>query len=75
MAAFCPEKGFTMPKDPHTTPIDVVTEGGEILLDGPNGLAESFTPKAARQSANRLRKAAREADNRHVETAEPDPEP
>ncbi|WP_170318354.1 hypothetical protein [Sphingomonas sp. PAMC 26621] len=52
-----------MPKDPHSKPMDVVAEGGEVLLDGPEGLAESFTPDAARKSAERLREAARDAES------------
>ncbi len=51
-----------MPKDPHNKPMDVASEGGEVLLNGPDGIAESFTPDAARKSADRMRDAARDAD-------------
>lgn len=61
-----------MPKVPHAKPIDVSTEGGEVLLDGPEGLAESLTPDAARKSADRLREAARDADAGSA--ADPEPE-
>jgi hypothetical protein len=49
-------------KNPHDKPIDAVEEDGEILLDGPEGMAESFTPDAAKQSAEHIAKAVEEAD-------------
>lgn len=54
-----------MARLPCDIPIESVAEHGEVLLDGPDGLAASLTPDAARQSAKLLAKAA--------ETAERDP--
>ena len=54
-----------MARLPSDTPIESAAEQGEVLLDGPDGLAASLTPDAARRSAKRLAKAA--------ETAERDP--
>lgn len=47
---------------PHDTPIDAAAEHGEVLLDGPDGLATSLTPEAARRSATRIAKAAERAE-------------
>ncbi len=43
------------------TPTRAVAAEGMVLVDGPNGIAISLTPDAARRSARRLRVAAREA--------------
>lgn len=47
---------------PHDTPTTATAEEGEVMLDGPDGLAISMTPKAASHSADALAAAAREAD-------------
>lgn len=52
-----------MPKDPNDKPIKASAEHGEVLLDGPGGLAESLTPGAARRSADHLNAAAQDADD------------
>ncbi|WP_029625418.1 hypothetical protein [Sphingomonas sp. PAMC 26605] len=54
-----------MARLPCDIPIEATAEHGEVLLDGPDGLAASLTPAAARQSAKRMAKAA--------DTAERDP--
>lgn len=46
---------------PHDTPTHATAEQGEVMLDGPNGVALSMTPAAARKSADHLRAAADEA--------------
>ncbi|MET3826001.1 MULTISPECIES: hypothetical protein [Sphingomonas] len=51
-----------MPKNPHDKPIEAVAENGEILMDGPEGMAESFTPSAAKRSAEHIAKAVAEID-------------
>jgi hypothetical protein len=53
-----------MSKTPSDTPIRVAAERGEVLLDGPDGLATSLTPQAAKQSAEHLHRAADLADRR-----------
>jgi hypothetical protein len=47
---------------PCDTPIESAAEHGEVLLDGPNGLAASLTPDAARKSAKKMTKAADAAE-------------
>ena len=56
-----------MAKNPHDKPIDAVEEEGEILLDGPEGMAESFTPDAAKRSAEHIVKAVEEADAKNAD--------
>lgn len=50
-----------MSNKPHDTPTKATAEGGEVMLDGPAGLAMSFTPHAAAKSAAALAKAATKA--------------
>ena len=46
---------------PLDTPSEVTAENGEVLVDGPDGLAYSMTPDAAAETSDRLLKAAAEA--------------
>lgn len=57
-----------MARLPHDTPIHAAAEHGEVVLDGPDGLATSLTPAAARKSADHLHRAA------DIATAQPDAE-
>lgn len=50
-----------MPCKPRDEPIHAAAEHGEVLLDGPDGLATSLTPRAARRSARAIATAARHA--------------
>lgn len=50
-----------MPTRAHDVPTTVTVEEGEVMLDGPDGLAVSFTPDAASKSATALAEAAIEA--------------
>lgn len=50
-----------MSRQVHDTPTDATAEAGEVMLDGPDGIAVSMTPGAARKSADCLRAAADEA--------------
>ncbi len=47
-----------MPREPYDEPIHAAAEHGEVVLEGPDGLATSLTPRAARQSAKDIHKAA-----------------
>ncbi|GGO94204.1 hypothetical protein [Stakelama pacifica] len=47
---------------PHNQPLSAVAEKGQVLLDGPRGVAISLTPDAARQTATALQNAADEAE-------------
>lgn len=42
----------------------VTVEGGEVMIDGPNGIALSLTPRAAREMGRRLIAAADRAVER-----------
>lgn len=56
-------------RQPLADPMKAVAEQGQVLIDGPDGLAAAFTPGAARKSASALTDAANEADEQ-----EPDPQ-
>lgn len=47
-----------MARLPYDTPILAAAEHGEVVLDGPDGLATSLTPDAARRSARQFNRAA-----------------
>ena len=57
-----------MSKAPYDTPIHAAAEHGEVVLEGPDGLATSLTPHAARKSAKHLKAAAK------IAAREPDAE-
>jgi hypothetical protein len=42
------------PPKPHDKPSRVAAEEGEVLIDGPNGIALSLTPEAAEETSQRL---------------------
>lgn len=44
-------------RDPYDEPSDVVAEQGEVLVEGPDGVAVSMTPAAALETSDRLLKA------------------
>ena len=50
-----------MENKPHDTPSEVDAEEGEVLMDGPNGVAVSFTPEAASETSDRLLHGAAKA--------------
>ena len=45
----------------HSDPSDVVAEQGDIIVEGPDGVAVTFTPDAAEETGRRLIEAASEA--------------
>jgi hypothetical protein len=47
----------------ETSPGVVSVEKGEVLLDGPDGVAVAMTPEAAAETGRRLIAAAQEAAN------------
>jgi len=47
-----------MSRTPHDTPTTASAEEGEVMLDGPDGLAVSLTPEAAKASAEAIADAA-----------------
>ena len=46
---------------PHDTPSDVSAQEGEVLVEGPDGVAVSLTPDAAIETADRLHSAGAQA--------------
>lgn len=52
-----------MARLPYDVPIHAAAEQGEVVLDGPEGLATSLTPAAAKQSARDIAAAARIAES------------
>ena len=51
-----------MTREVYDQPSEVSAEQGEVIVDGPDGVAVSLTPAAAREIAGRLQKAADEAE-------------
>lgn len=45
----------------YSTPSDVTSDGDQVHLDGPDGVAVSLTPDAALKTANRIDEAALDA--------------
>ena len=50
-----------MENKPHDTPSEVDAEEGEVLVDGPDGIAVSLTPEAASETSHRLLHGAAKA--------------
>ncbi len=45
----------------HGEPSDVVAEQGDVIVEGPDGVAVTLTPDAAEETGRRMMKAAAEA--------------
>lgn len=45
----------------HGQPSDVVAEEGDVIVEGPDGVAVTLTPDAAEETARRMMAAADEA--------------
>ena len=50
----------------HDTPSDVTAEDGEVMVDGPGGVAVSLTPDAASETSERLLYGAATAQGQRV---------
>ena len=50
----------------HDTPSEVNAEEGEVLVDGPDGVAVSFTPEAAAETSDRLLTGAAKARGQQI---------
>lgn len=55
-------------RKPLAEPTAATAEAGEVMLDGPGGLALSLTPDAAHRSARSISAAAKEADRQISES-------
>ena len=51
----------------HDTPSEINAEDGEVLVDGPDGVAFSFTPDAAIETSERLFEGGLAAQGQRVE--------
>lgn len=51
---------------PSDTPMKVITEAGEVIVDGGNGIVASFTPAAAEATSDRFLDAAAEAQGQTI---------
>lgn len=49
------------PRSGYASPSDVSAEQGEVILEGPDGVAVTLTPDAAEETARRMLDAAAEA--------------
>lgn len=58
----------------HDRPSQVAAEQGEVLVDGPGGVAMAMTPAAAEETARRLLDAASMARAQGVARNRPRPE-
>ena len=61
-----------MDKRLHDEASDVSSEGGQVLVDGPDGVAVALTPDAAEETSRRLKEGARKA--RKEDSADADEE-
>jgi hypothetical protein len=52
----------------HDTPSDVDSEEGEVIVEGPDGVAVSFTPDAAVETSDRLLNGGMKANGQLVQT-------
>lgn len=60
-----------MTKQPEKQPAQVTAERGEVMMDGPDGIAISLTPEAAHRTAQALHTAAGEAKQQRSPTIPP----
>lgn len=56
-----------MENTPHHEASQVTAEEGEVMMDGPDGYAVSFTPDAALETSERLLRGGLEAHGQIIE--------
>jgi hypothetical protein len=56
-----------MENEPHDVPAEVDAEEGEVQVVGPGGIAYSFTPEAADETAGRLMFGAAKAKGQQMQ--------
>ncbi len=56
-----------MDKQLHDEPSIVTAENGEVIVDGPDGVAISMTPEAAAETSDRLLHGAAQAQGQAIE--------
>jgi hypothetical protein len=52
----------------HNEPSEVNAEEGEVVVDGPNGVAVTFTPDAAAETSQRLLIGAAKAQGQKLQS-------
>jgi hypothetical protein len=57
---------------PETSPGVATADSGEVLLDGPDGIAISMTPDAAADTGKSLSEAASEARTQQIDRPSPE---
>jgi hypothetical protein len=67
------------PAGSYIEPSDVEAEAGQVVVDGPGGVAYAMAPGAAGETADRLKRAARDAgqqvcDSRAASPRDDEPE-
>ena len=62
-----------MANKPCAEPSDVAAEEGEVIVDGPEGIALSLTPEAAHETSNRLKRGAIDAAGQRDRAARTSP--
>jgi hypothetical protein len=55
------------PLKPYDQPSDVAAEEGEVIVDGPDGVAVSLTPEAAVETSHRMLEAGMTAEGQRRE--------
>ena len=55
----------------HDIPSEVSAEEGEVLVDGPGGVAVSLTPRAAEETSHRLLFGAAQAQGQRAAERKP----
>lgn len=58
----------------YDTPSDVSVEGGNVSVEGPDGVDVLMTPEAALETSDRLLDGATEAHGRRIRNAEAEAE-
>lgn len=54
----------------HDDPSEISAEDGEVIVDGPDGVAVTFTPDAAAETSERLLYGAAKAQGQRVAAKE-----
>ena len=71
MLVFFSPEGEQMAGKTHNHPSDVAAEKGVVIVDGPDGVAVTFTPTAAVETSERLLEGGITAQGQRVNGADP----
>ena len=59
----------------YDTPSEVAAQEGEVIVDGPDGVAVSLTPEAALETSDRLLRGGLAARGQQIEAQRKSPRP